>query len=257
MSGLDRRTALALAAALGTAASTPSFAQAERRTYALMSLIGDEVRVVGHESTTGTVLNQNPVETIRLPAGEIDRGVLAQMLKAVTREEPLDKALPIRVNDPRYYAGQAGWVAGERLELPAEVADALRGAGATHALLVLKHRDEARLRVRDTTLGTGRLEGLGFYLDRVTPLRLYESGEFAPGFLAPYVYIRVVLADLAGARVVSERRITRADVIPMAGSSVRGSDPWNLLDSAAKVNAITSMIERELGPVLQQAVRRP
>lgn len=239
------------------AANGVADAQVVPRTYALMSLVGDELRVVGQEGTTGTLLGQNQVETIRLRADDIDRGVLAQVAKAVVRAEPADKALPIRVNEPRYYEGQRAWVDGDNATLPPEVAEALRGAGVTHAVLVLKHRDDARLRALDVTLGSGKLEGLGFYIDRITPLRREGTGERSIGFLAPYVYLRVVLVDLATGRVLRARSVARADVVSAAGAQAGTGDPWNILDSRAKLNAIVSMVERELDAVLPELLKRP
>lgn len=238
----SRRRLLAAAALLPLAAR----AAPPARNYAVMSLVGDRLQVVGQESTTGTLLDQKPREIIEMQGDELDRAVLRTAVAAIKRAEPVSRAAPIRVNEPRYYAGQGGWISGNRATLPPEVADALRGALMSHLLLVTKHRARANLRGNtDVAQGMGNLEGLGFYIDRESSWRLKGSGDVSRGFLAPYFHARAQLVDLATMDVLQAVTIAEGEVITASGTQ-KGDDPWSLLDSQGKIRTLVRMVEEQI-----------
>ena len=110
------------------------------------------------------------------------------------------------------------------------------------------------MRAHDVELGSGRVEGLGFYVDRVTRLRIEGTSEIGVGYLAPHVYVRLTLVDVASGRVLAARPVTASRVYS-ASSADRGADPWELLDSPAKLKALNELIEsdcvREMRALLQ------
>lgn len=231
-------------------------AQAQaQRVIGVMSLIADEFLVIGQEGTTGTKLDQNVRESVPIEGGAIERVVLGTVMKSVAQADASAKVLPMLVNEPRYYRGQRNWVDGEKATLPPEVTAALRGANMTHLILVAKHRADTRMSAKDISLGSGRLEGLGFYVDRITTLRLEGTSERTVGYLAPYVYASVTLIDLAAARVVAKREITRGQVVTASQTGASGGDPWGWLDSKGKLQALSSMIEREVGKAAAEVVK--
>ena len=241
--------AAGLAAVLLSPAETLAQGATLPRTYAVMSLVGDALRVVGHEASIGSRLDQNPVEEVKLSADTLDRGALAALQAALQKADPGAKVLPIRVNEPRYYAEQGQWVSPSKATLPAEIVEALRQAQVTHLLLVTRWRAQANLRVVEGGLGTAKLEGLGYYIDRVTPMRHASTGERSVGYLAPYVHVQLSLVDLAGAQALRAQRIATGDVLIAAGRQV-GGDPWDILDSKAKVTALGDLLNEHLGAAL-------
>ena len=62
----------------------------------------------------------------------------------------------------------------------------LEKAGATHVVLVTKLRQEARLRILDGTIGAGKIEGVGFYIDKGVRMRNVDTGEMSQGYVAPF-----------------------------------------------------------------------
>ncbi|MCW5635864.1 MAG: hypothetical protein KIT17_21180 [Rubrivivax sp.] len=220
-----------------------------------MSLLADEFTVVGQEGTTGTKLDQNRRETVRIADGALERLVIGAAMRAVAGVDAAAKVMPMLVNEPRYYRDQSDWVDGDKAALPAELAEALRGAGMTHLVLVRKLRAPARMNTGRVSLGTGRLEGVGFYVDRSMPLRLEGTSEVTVGYLAPYVYARAALIDLVEGRVLGQRDVTYGEVVTASLTGARGADPWHWLDARGKLQAIASIVERDLALAIESLLR--
>jgi hypothetical protein len=220
------------------------------RVYGVMSLVADYLTVTGFESTTGTLVRANPTERIDLQTDELERVVIRVATRAVT-DSRTGKAVPLLSDDGRLYGGQSKLVNGDEVNLPGFLSDTLRAQQATHLLLVTKHNGVANMRARDVDLGTGRVEGLGFYLDRVTPLRLTSGGENSLGYLAPHVYLRLSLIDLQRNRVMSFRLVTATRVLIPAGTNA-GANPWDLMDSAAKMKVLSELIEEGTTPAWRE-----
>lgn len=237
--------------ALGAAACLQGAAQANPdRVIGIVSLVADQLTVTGFESTTGSNLNVNPFENIELRDDGLERSVLRTAMRAVN-EHKAGRAVPLLINDGRIYNAQDRIVSGDTAKVPDSLMQTLRAQKATHLLLVTKYRAEARMKTGVQQVGSGRVEGLGFYVDRVTELRLLSTGLVSVGYIAPHVFVRVSLIDLTDNKVLGSRTVTASEVIT-AGEKDRGGDPWELLDSAGKVKAIDAMIARECAPALRE-----
>lgn len=250
---IRRRSALraALLTLLGPLAARSAWAD-EERVVAIVSLVADHLTVTGFETTTGSLLAQNQTERIPLQTDELERAVLRAALRAV-QESRRGRPVPLLINDGRLYRDQDSLVAGGRVVLPDSLRQTLQSQRATHLLLATKHRDDARMRAQDVTLGTGKVEGLGFYVDRVTTLRREGTSAVATGYLAPHYYARYSLIDLRDKRLLDSRTVTASAVYTAAGTAA-GADPWELLDSAGKMKALSDLIADASAPVLRQLV---
>jgi hypothetical protein len=93
-------------------------------------------------------------------------------------------------------------------------------------------------------MGSGHLEGLGFYLDREQKLRRSDTGQLGVGFLAPYAYIKLLLIDLSSGQVEREHAIAASRTISAARNK-DGFDPWQSLDAAQKLAAINGLMRGE------------
>jgi hypothetical protein len=249
---MQRRRLLAHTAMLA-AATWPvraSLAQ-DARVYAVMSLVADYLTVTGFESTTGSMLRLNQTERIDLQTDELERAVLRAALRVVN-ESGAGKAVPLLTDDGRLYNGQGQLLDGEQARLPAFLLDQLLAQKATHLLLVTKFNAVAKMRSADQDLGTGRVEGLGFYLDRVTPLRRMEGGDVAVGYLAPHAYLRLSLIDIAQGKVLRSKTLTASTVVSAAGSSAKGANPWDVMSSADKMSSLSELIAKATVPAWRE-----
>ncbi len=251
---MRRTLALLVVTALACLALQPVAAQAPLR-YALLSAVGDQMTVVFARTQTGSRLDRNDREVATLPDKSLDTLVLKQLDLTLHRTLPNVETAALAAANASLLAVQSETLAGRRPpDAPVRAfADVLPAGGADRLLMVLKHRAEARIPVMDGAIGLGRLEGVGFYVDRVSLLRSERSGYTVPGFLAPFAYVRLVLADAQG-RVIAEREIDAAQTFGM-GDTPDALHPWDMMDSRAKIDALDRLlreaIDRELPTLLR------
>jgi hypothetical protein len=250
MSMIRRRTAAQLMLA-GLASST-AWAQ-DRPVIGIVSLVGDFLTVTGFESTTGSRLALNQTERIDLVDDSLERTVLRAAMKAV-QEKGQAKAVPLLINDGAIYRDQKRLGQDDEATIPASLLQTLKGQGATRLLVVTKWRGDARMQAADSTLGTGTVEGLGFYVDRVTTLRLTETSKTAVGYIAPHAYLHVALIDVATRKVLGARRLTASRVISASQTDADGADPWGILDTAGKMAELKSLIDKGLPGLVSEVL---
>ena len=243
-----RMVVLAVGAVLGAASSLAAAADS----YAVVSLVGDAITVVGYRAATGSNIDQNTHEQVTLGDGVFDRLATRVATNMIHRAAPGAVVQAIDVPDRARFAEPLDWSAPDSplASLLSSVKPLLQRPDTHYLVVVGKFRGEARLRVSNGTLGSGKLTGLGFYLDPFRHLK-NAAGETGRGFVAPFAYVQVTLIDLETGAVVrsesDEETVTRANAGPDANL-----DPWDALTSAQKVR----ILQNELGRAVQKTVPR-
>lgn len=247
------RYALWMSAGLLAATLSPAV-QAQSTRYAVMSAVGDQLIVVHARSQTGSRLDQNERNTAPMPDNSIDRMVLKHVDAALRRQGRSVETAALAAGNAPMFAIQRETLGGQQpTDAPVKrFAAALPDGGADRLLLVLKSRGDVRIPVTDGTIGLGKLEGLGFYVDSVTNVRSGTSGYQANGFIAPYAYLRVVLADASG-KVIAEQALNLASTYPLADAQ-HAAKAWEVLDATAKYDALDRLLSRELDRVVHAMV---
>jgi hypothetical protein len=232
--------ASALAAAFSTGTAR---AQAARR-YAVVSLIGDELVVVYVGLQTGTLLDPNRSRTVPDPTGTMDRYALDAAGRALEAGGAAGASLLTLPPSPLH--GQAErWVQDKAVSLPGPLIDAVNQSGATHLVLLTKHRADASIPLLDTRKGTGKLRGLGYYVDIHARIRMADTGATETGMLATYAYFTLTLAEAQTGAVLNQRHVAAARPYPVASSNT-ALDPWDVLKPAEKVARLRGLLQREL-----------
>jgi len=239
------------------AVSAAARADSQARRYAALSLIGDVLTVVTYQPQIGSRMDTNKRDRVRVAEGAFDRTSLAALDEAVTRLDPGASVVLLRASAPALFEDQRRFFSQGRFVMPPELEATLQQAQATHLLLLTKYRGEARVVVDDLRYGSGRLEGLGFYLDNGVNTRSSETGETGLGLVAPYAYFRVSLIDLKQMKVLASEVVARTEGVSGAHAK-EGYGAWQALTEAQKVNLLAVMIERELQrvvPVVYQSAK--
>ncbi len=217
--------------------------------YAVVSAIGDQLTVVHAKLQTGSRLDRNYRDVAALPDNTLDRMVLRNVDAVVKRTGGAEVAALAAANKSLFTAQQDALTGKQSSDAAVKAfAAALPPGGADRLLLVLKHRADARIRVRDGTLGLGRLEGVGFYVDGETILKSATTGYVGKGFLAPFAYVRLVLADAEG-RVIAERHVEAANSFSI-GDAPDALQPWEVLNADAKVAVLDQLLKIEIEKAL-------
>jgi hypothetical protein len=227
-------------------------AQAAERAYAVLSLVGDRISVVRHAPVTGSNLDRSQRESFPVTDGSLDRAMLAAVDRALRAQDRSAKPVLLFAPDAALYEAQDRMLdeKGAVTSLLDPVRALLRGSGATHLILATRYRHEAEFERGNSHVGTGILEGAGFYVDR----RLDARGRIR-GFLGPYLYFQLTLVDLATGTVVAQQQLLGSNAVPAARSDTL--DPWDALSPAQKVEALARIARREASKAVPELVREP
>jgi hypothetical protein len=241
---------------LGLAAATlllPRLAAAQGadavRSVAVMSLIGDQLTIVARAFETGTRIDPLRSTETKLNNRAFDTYASRVVMEALKRHRPQLKSEVFASTDATLYEIQDGLIAAadpKAVSLRDEMKLNLRAAGASHLLLVTKHRADAVMRFATTDMGTGKIEGLGFYID--PEIQVFTRGEgdrAGQGFLAPFVYVKVTLVEAASFDPVRSELAMVSEIFPAAGN-----DQWNAIPQAKKFEVLQQMIRDEVTRVV-------
>ena len=210
--------AMAAAQAVRTDAPAP-------RTYAVVSLIGDQFSVVSRRHSVGTRLDPNERRVFAMPDPVFDRIAGAAVERALLAAKPATPVLQAAIRDPRLFALQDKLLteSQESHDMRIALNDVLAKAGATHLLLVTKWRGEARFPVTTGMIGGGGpISGLGFYLDNETTMSNVE---------------------LPAMRVLKSRQAPESWLWLPADK--QGADrSWDALSAKEKVSALENLVQK-------------
>jgi hypothetical protein len=240
MNGIKRLLGLA-AFALTFVASSGHAADNSPRTYAVISLIGDKIYVVGHRATVGSSIDRNRQGAIAVQGRALDDTAVLAASDAISRFDPRASIVTLASNDPTLYELQDELFDPQqrsRALLASAIRDPIQGQHATHLVLIRKHRADAALRMQVQFVGSGKIEGVGFYVDPTLPTRNLETNEIGAGFLATFAYIKVTLVDASTMAIIREQTIEESATM-LTGKSL---NPLDALTPAQKTAALRSMI---------------
>ncbi len=229
---------------------------AEPRKYAVLSLIGDGFLLVHHTMETGSHLDRNVREFINLTNPAIDNGTVLAVERAVKSEQPGAGVVLLGTRDPELFAAQRTSLeqGGGTQGIVARLREVLGGAQATHLILVTKLRHDARLKLERSFTGSGKLEGVGFYMDYAMRTTRSDTGARGRGFLAPFAYIKVSLIDLQTVATLAEQ-----DIVASTTHSTARSDtlhPWDAMSADDKLRVLQSLIRGEIARVTPELLKK-
>jgi len=231
--------------------AAPSNADDGTRRYAALSLIGETLTVVAYVGATGSQMSGNRSEPVSIGSRFFDITTLNAVQLSLS---DLDVRMPVATffgSSPSLFKEQHNLFDGRRVVLSQDLIAAMKKEGATHLVIVTRHRGQAEIRLQDGHTGSGMLEGLGYYIDQNFRTMSYATGGSATGYIAPYVYLRVSLVDLATSLIERERFITSSYAISAAGLASKNAgntdEPRGLL--AGKHLSV-------LGDALEGEIRR-
>jgi hypothetical protein len=220
----------------------------------IISVLGDKLDIVTHEHETGSHLDRNRRQTAKVPASDFELFALSVAAESAKRSR-IDRPLEI-VQLERPDDGSIPWSIEGRSFVPTEgLKSALVATKVSHLMVVEPARATASLKLEQQTVGSGSLEGIGFYVDTVLRVRRSDTGETGTGFLAPFAYFKVVVVDTANLEVVSERQVFASYTLSSSQGKGGGFDPWQALDAKQKVVVLRQLIRTELDKAVQECLR--
>ena len=253
---MPSRTLLALAALLPAFALSAHAQSAQApSTYAVLSLIGDQLDAVTYQPATGTLLDANDHHAMPMGAGGmLDTAALRETNKALRAAVPVADVALLASAEPALYADESRLFAGNQVKLPPDLEAAISQAKADRLVLITKRRADAHLKSKHGVVGSGKIEGLGFYIDTVHRIRDEDHTDRTVGFLAPFVYADVTLVDTATHTIVRQASITASETIT-SGSNATGASAWGALTPEQKMTTLNRLLAAGIDEAIPQLVR--
>ncbi len=220
-------------------------------TYIILSLVGDHVTVVSESGQTGSRFDQNKYEVMPLSEPVLD-DFAARVADATIAKVRRDAGvITLRAGDPALYALRDSWLDTETIEVKAllsQLAKQFPPSPDTHLLLIAPFRAEPELKSDRNYLGTGKVAGLGFYLNGWTRVRRSDTKESARGFLGVFAHFQLVLINLQTGAIEAQEHA----VVGTIRAAARAEDrtPWNALSDAEKSKVLQSLMKGEIERLL-------
>jgi len=237
-------------------------AEASADTYAILSLVGDHLTIAGQERQSGSHLDQNRYEVVTLPDSTLDDFAVRVADATIGKVRPGASIVTLRATDPKLAGLRDSWLDADAIgvgELLSLVAAQIPPSPDSHLLLITPYRARPELKTDRDSRGSGKVAGLGFYLDARTPLWRSDTMESARGYLGVFAHFQLVLVNLQTKAIEAHERVVVGTTYAAAQAPDR--TPWNALSPTDKIKALESLmkgaIERLLPGMLSSQNPQP
>lgn len=225
-------------------------------TFAILSLVGDHLTVVGEAQQVGTHLDRTQSQVVPLSDTALDDFAARVAYATIGKVRPDASVIAFRAKDPALYALRDSWLDADVTqvrELLSLVAEQVPPSPDGHLLLITPYRDELKLQTDRDYRGTGKVAGLGFYLDSSTPnFKRPDTGETATGFLGVFANFQLVLINSQSRAIEAHQRIVVGST--HAAAQAKDRTPWNALSPTEKIRELQWLLKREIERVLPTMV---
>lgn len=232
--------AVALAcAALGSASG--AFAEASPPSkIAVLALVGDSITIDEYRMSTGSNVTEPTRQRVPIPQPVFDYAALLsaqQVLNAIYPSAQVSTLAPPR---PGSGTDPARLISDGKVDQGNALIAALRKGGYNQLVVIGKLRAPARFKLHETTVGSGHVSGMGFYIDRDLKVERVASAGSTRGFLAPYAYVKVLLVDLETLAVAKDRQVQKSRI---EGTFDQTSlNPWDALSAERKSQLLNELV---------------
>jgi hypothetical protein len=212
--------------------------------FGLLSLVGDQFTVVfRREEITGRT-DQNARREDPIDNATLDDMALGAA-EGVVKLKPVSPVVRFSIRDARLFALQDKLLvdSADSRAMREALAKLLREHQVTRLVLVTKWRDGARFKMLHGPIGSGKIAGLGLYVDSATRMQRVDTGESTNGCLGSYAFVSVTLVDVATMAPIRSvpAREERTTLPVHATNAVH---PWDALTAAGKVDALERVLRQ-------------
>lgn len=222
--------------------------------YGVISLIGEEVGLIGYQPTLGSRLDRNLRNSAKVANAGFDTTALRTIQDSTKAYDDKAVVALYAIKSPRLSANPSSLFEGDKVVLPPAFADAMKEDKVSHLLLLTRKRNEARLETANGSVGAGTVEGPGYFADGQTPMINRGTNFTSVGFLAPYISLQLTLVDLSNGKIVGRRNVYDARVLSDDGNPSAGS-PWAIVPDADKIPYLNKLIEATLAKTVPALLR--
>lgn len=231
------------------------------RKYGILSLAGDAISTVTYVPDIGTKLNPNDVQTYPMLANtSFDETAIRTASAAIKKLEPDATPFLMLSTDAELHQTQNAI-----FDSPAAnqgnrdyLKSLWKDKGITHLILVTKYRADAELRFMQQSEGTGKIEGLGFYMDnraRVTSFGK-DGNHSSDGVLMPYVYVKLRLVNAETLEPEREVRQKQSQLVTYAPDADRAVRTWDALTAKQKIVYLDELLQEAVNEAVPKLLKQ-
>jgi hypothetical protein len=224
---------------------------AHAQRYAVISLIGDRMQIAYASGVEGQPVDRITRRYVALDDTTIDRAALLAANDKLRELVPGSDPVLLQAFDRTLFDTSAGTAS--VIEWVRQTVKDQKGTKVTRALIVAKTTYDGVPALQKPFVGSGTLEGVGFFVGRTPPATGMDPNSAGPGFLSPFAYFEVSVVDLNSGRVLRSERGLASDLISASGTDT--GNPWDALSGQQKVKKLTDMVRAELGMVMPKLLK--
>lgn len=206
------------------------------RSYAVLSLVGDAISLVAFKPETGSRIADDTRNVQPVKDAVFDTAAIQAANNMIKQVEPGAQTVLMLTQDQGLYKAQNDMFdsAGANKDNRDFLLSLLKNRPVTHLVLITKHRGEAQLKLADSYVGKGRIEGLGFYIDDTLSTMNQKTLNSSRGILAPFAYVKLRLIDAKTLEVLAEKYVKESIVVGNSSATANGQQTWNILSGTEK-----------------------
>lgn len=239
-------------------ASLSARAETSIRSVAVLSLAGNSLALHVQRHQVGSRTDSAPVEVRPIDDPVFDQVAIIAARSSLLKLLPDAKLNLMTTQDKGLYSAQ-----NDLFEHPEQHVDdreylktLLKEQGVSHAIVISKFRGVAAIKLVDATVGSGALEGLGFYVDDMIETLNRRDDTRSRGMVAPFAYVRVRLVEAESLKVVGEGTAKQSFVIAHPSADSSGMDTFNKMTGADKIKHVRTALECAMEAILPGVLAR-
>jgi len=228
------------------------------RKYGILSLAGDSFSVV--TSVAGTKLDANDKQVYALGDNTtFDEAAIRSASAALEKAEPASGRFLMLSTDAELHRAQNAM-----FDDPAAnqanrdyLKSLWKDKGLTHLILVTRYRADAELKFLHESTGTGKIEGLGFYMDNGVDVVTYgKSNAESQGVLMPFAYLKLRLINADTLEVENEVRQKQSQMVTYAqNADERAVRTWQALSAKDKIALLDQLMRQAVSDGLPRLLK--
>jgi hypothetical protein len=240
-----------------SAQSTGNAPPPGERVYAVLSLVGDKLEVVGTQEQIGSNLDPTKKQVLAVDDAALDNAIISAVGVAINSFQRNTKVSQLNTRSKVLFEKHETLFAENNgvVSMPGAIKDALVAQQATHLVLVTKNRQWPVGELARVISTTGRLEGLGFVVDNKSNTRALNTGSIFRGYLAPYLYAKIALVDVATGKLIASEKITVSKALIGAEAKRTDGMLWNVMTTQEKLAALSTLISDEMTRVIPMMLK--
>jgi hypothetical protein len=240
------KKAILLIAAASLLLASAAHAESPHK-YGILSLAGDAISTVTYVTDIGTKINPNDKQVYSLLNNTVfDETAIRAASAAVKQAEPDAAPFLMLTMDAELHQMQNAM-----FDDPAAnqanrdyLKSLWKDKGITHLILVTKYRADAEMKFINQSEGSGKLEGLGFYMDNKVGVVSYrEKNHSTQGILMPFAYVKLRLVDADTLAVEREVRQRQSQLVTYAPDADRAVRTWDALTAKQKMDYLNALMQ--------------